>query len=103
MAEPLDIYTNQTVLQITPWDFAVRFGLLPVKRAEDATAGQIEAKSIEEEVIIENIGTVRMSHVQAKVIAVLMRRIIKSWEESEGEIKIPNSIARRNDITDEDW
>ena len=48
-------------------------------------------------------GTVRMSHAHAKTLAILMKRMLKAFEQQSGEIQIPQPVMIRHEIIPEEW
>lgn len=94
MADVPDVYCDQLNLTHSPWGVALTFGLTP--NIAPSVPGQHPA---------ETQAIVRMSLEHAKVMAMLLRRVLKQYElETLGDpIKIPLSVLEGLKLSDSDW
>lgn len=92
MAEIPDVYANQFELQVNSWDVGMRFGLLPVRPIVQG-----------EELPIETNLRLRMSHIHAKAMAMLMRRTLMEWEADKGVISMPHDLVESLNLDEGDW
>jgi hypothetical protein len=73
------LYTNDTQVQVSPWDIRLVFGMI----SEPAT---VEKPTV----TVHTVGEVRMSPQHAKVVAAILVQQIKLYEESIGPIPLPS-------------
>ncbi len=71
------LYSNDTQVQITPWDIRLVFGLIQEVQAEPPMA------------VIEQVGEVRMSLQHAKRIMLILVEQLKNYEQNIGPIPLP--------------
>jgi len=74
----VSIYTNDTQLQMTPWDLRMVFGVI----AEQPTASNPKA-------LVKTLCEVRMSPQHAKKVALILLQQLKHYEENVGKIPQP--------------
>lgn len=74
----VSVYTNDTQLQMTPWDLRLVFGVV----AEAPTP-------VNPKVLVKTLCEVRMSPQHAKKIASILLEQLKHYEENVGEIPQP--------------
>jgi hypothetical protein len=75
----VSMYTNDTQLQVTPWDIRLIFGeITEPPTIEHPTA------------VIKLLGEVRMSPQHAKLVAALLQAQLKHYEETVGPIPVPH-------------
>jgi hypothetical protein len=46
---------------------------------------------------------VRMSHPHAKALAMLLKRVLKAYEQEAGEIVIPSPVVERHQLSAAEW
>lgn len=91
MPDVPDVYSDSLSLSTNVWGVTLAFGTRPLRRPEEAEAPP-EIKAI-----------VRMSHLHAKVVAMVMRRVLKGVESEVGEIEIPDAVREALDLTGDEW
>lgn len=74
----VSLYANDTQIQVSPWDFRFMFGLITVAPSEDSP-----------NVVVTQIGEVRMSPEHAKRVAMVLVQQIRNYEQSVGPIPQP--------------
>lgn len=74
----VSLYTNDSQVQITPWDFRLIFGLIAnMPTAEDPS------------VLVNIIADVRMSPQHAKRLAMVLVQQVQNYEQNVGPIPQP--------------
>ena len=74
----VSLYTNDTQLQVTPWDVRMIFGEIT------------EPASAERPVnVIKQIGEVRMSPQHAKIVMLILANQLEQYESNIGPIPLP--------------
>ena len=76
-----------------PWD---ALPLPDPNAVDDVVQGEVQVRT-------ELKAVVRMTHAHAKALAIQMKKILKTYEQREGEIKLPEGVARRVNFQPEDW
>ena len=74
----VSIYTNDTQLQMTPWDFRFSFGII-------ADAPTLKNPNV----LVKSLCEVRMSPQHAKKVATILIQQLKHYEETLGQIPQP--------------
>ena len=98
MADVPDIYTDSVRASLNVWGLTLSFGIRSVD-PEDLPEGA-ETMSAPR----DTKALVRMGHLHAKVMTMIMRRLLKEYEENAGEdIHIPDEIASPLNLQEEDW
>lgn len=96
MAEIPDFYADQVNMNVSPFGVNIAFGTRSFdgEPDEDDPVGQAETK-----------GIVRMGHLHAKIVTMMMARILKSYEEREGVIRIPDKMLQTLELEsdNESW
>lgn len=46
---------------------------------------------------------VRLNHEDAKIFTIFLKRALKSYEEAEGEIKLPAEFVEAIELTADEW
>jgi hypothetical protein len=78
-----EFYADQVQIGTNPWGFIFRFGLATEEGGRP-------------------IATVRMSPHHAKVMALMLKRIVRQWEEQMGQtIEFSDQIVRDLDLPDD--
>lgn len=93
MPEIPDIYTDSVSIASNVWGFTLSFGTRPIEQAtsEEFIPGEPKVR-------------VRMGHGHAKVLAMMMRRVLKEHEEKSGApIQLPDDVMDNLELTDEVW
>ena len=90
-AETPDIYITGVQFSVSPFDMAMLFQLRPA--APSSTTPP------------EAVGTVRMSLEHAKVMAILLKKVLKNHEEAQGSpiVLHPQIYASMGISPTEDW
>ncbi len=92
MAEEIpDYYVDSTQMSTTPYGVAISIGRTPAHHSGPTPA------------IPEQLAVVRMSLEHAKVIAMLLRKQLKSYERANGEIPLPPELYTSLGVAREDW
>ena len=86
-----DVYTDQFLITSGIWGVAMTF----LKSPPHPSPGQAPQPDPQ--------ATVRMSLQHAKVVAMMLRKQLKTWERENVEIAIPNSILNQLGLSPEDW
>ena len=87
-----DVYADQFLISSGVWGVAMSF----LKTPPHPTPGQTPQS--------ERQATVRMSLQHAKVIAMMLRKQLKTWErETNVDIVIPNNVLNQLGLSQEDW
>jgi hypothetical protein len=73
----VDVYANDTLLQVTAWDARFMFGVITEPGLDQTKVG------------IVRVADVRMSLQHAKRVAQLLNEHIKRYEDQHGQLKIP--------------
>ena len=93
MAEIPDIYTDSVAIASNVWGFTLSFGTRPLEQAtsDEHLPGETKVR-------------IRMGHGHAKVLAMMMRRVVKQHEDRIGEpVKIPDGVMEALGLQDADW
>ena len=91
MPEPTpDFYVDQVRINIGPFGGSMVCGL----SAPNPTPGHAE---------VRDVATLRMSLEHMKVLAMLLKRQLKTYEDQAGMINIPRQIYNNLGISPEDW
>lgn len=77
----VSLYTNDTQVQLTPWDIRMTFGEISEARAGEPG----EQPTVQ----IKTTGEVRMSPQHAKKLAEILARQIQVYERNVGTIPMP--------------
>lgn len=92
MDAPVDVYADQFIVTAGLWGVAMSF----MKSPPHPTPGQSPQA--------EPQAVVRMSLEHAKVMAMVIRRQLKTWErENDIEIRIPHEVLNQMGLSVEDW
>ncbi len=87
-----DFYADRLNLNINPFGVTLVWGLTKARIVEQKDGVVPEA---------DNVAIVRTSLLHAKVVALLLLKNIKKWEEGVGiNVQIPEDILTRLDIKD---
>ncbi len=86
-----DIYADSTQISTTPYGVIMTLGRTPAHHSGPTPA------------IPEPLVTARMSLEHAKVIAMLLRKQLKSFERANGEIPLPPEVYSTLGVAKEDW
>jgi hypothetical protein len=91
MNECLDVYADSTQIGTTPYDLTLYFSKRPAM--PNSTQAPIQ------------VGCVRLSLEHAKVLAIMLRKSLKTYEEAQGAaIKLhPNAVQGVGISVEEDW
>ena len=89
--EAPDVYADQFIVSNNIWGTALTFLKAPPHPAPGQTP-QAERQV-----------TVRMSLQHAKVVAMLLRKTLKSWERENVEIALPHAVLNAMQLSAEDW
>lgn len=92
-----DIYTDSISIFISDW------GLTLDLRASKPPAPTLTPSTEPVTMLPEGKALVRMSHAHAKAFAVILKRQLKGYETSFGEIRVPGLVAENLHITPEEW
>ena len=91
-SQPPDVYADQFLVSANTYGVALSFSKTPPY----PVPGQ--APQLETQVIV------RMSLQHAKVMALLLRKHLKTWERETGvEIAIPHEVLNQLGLSAEDW
>jgi len=102
--DPPDIYADQVALMTTEWGVILSlYAILPHVPVEIHDAAEAQGVQTNVRVPTELRGIVRLSHGHAKTLSILLKRMLKTYEEQIGEIPIPAPVIARHTITPEDW
>jgi hypothetical protein len=74
----VSLYTNDTQIQLTPWDFRLIFGQIASVPTPDNPT-----------IVVKAVGEIRMSPQHAKKIALILLTQIAHYEEKIGPIALP--------------
>ena len=97
MAEIPDIYSDQVATYMSTWGLSISFNATNVPTvAPGAVEGTIE-------IVGEQKAIVRMSLQHAKGFIMVLRRSLKQWEQTNGEILIPEGVYGSLGLTPEEW
>ncbi len=93
MSDPLDVYSNQFQIHVSPYDGTLNFFVSsPTPPAPGSTPQ------------IERVATIRMSLEHLKVLAFLLHRQVTQFEGQAGvQIPIPTEVLNGMRIGLEDW
>jgi hypothetical protein len=91
-AEPFDIYADGAQVSVSPFTVTLSFTLAP---PGPTTAGAVPIR----------IGEIRMSQEHAKVMAIILRRQLKAYEDSSGQqIPVHPQVWQQLGLSrQEDW
>jgi hypothetical protein len=93
MDEVADIYTDQFQMNLSPYGATLNFSLTDPTPPSPGTAPKMERKA-----------TVRLSLEHLKVMAFVLVRQIKQYENQTGtNIQIPNKVLNSISVSPEDW
>jgi hypothetical protein len=91
MAEGVpDLYIDQCRINVAPFGGSVTCGL----SSANAAPGQTQ---------VRDVVTLRMSLEHMKVLAMLLKRQLKTYEEQAGNINIPRQVYNSLALSPEDW
>jgi hypothetical protein len=79
---PPEYYADSVQIGTNPWGFILQFGL------------QTEGGP-------RPVSTVRMSPQHTKVMALILKRLIREWEANFGEMQFPDELVRELNLPDE--
>jgi len=95
-----DIYADQVAMLMTEWGLMLALQtIMPPSGRFEPTGESGESVALPEELM----GIVRLTHPHAKTLVILLKRILKAYEEQAGEIQIPPTQITRHNITAEEW
>ncbi len=75
----VSLYTNDTQVQLSPWDVRLIFGVIVEPPASERPSIQITS-----------VGEVRMSPQHAKKVALILLKQLQHYEETIGPIPVPD-------------
>lgn len=91
MAEEVpDFYVDQCRINVQPFGGSLTCGLSPTSQIP----GQMQ---------IRDVVTLRMSLEHMKVMTMLLRRQLKTYEEQAGVVHIPQQVYNSLRLSPEDW
>jgi hypothetical protein len=89
--EPFDAYADGVQVAVSPFTVILAFTVAPA----GGQPGTVTAV---------RLGDVRMSHEHAKVMAIVLRKQIKAYEEQVGEIPLHNQVWNQLGLSrQDDW
>jgi hypothetical protein len=91
MPEIPEFYVDQFRINLTPYSAVVTFGLA----SPNPTTGQAQ---------VEDTVLLRMSLEHMKIMAIIMKRNLKAYEEqTQATVNIPRAILNQLGLSQEDW
>lgn len=97
-----DIYTDFVNIMVSDWGIVLALrATAPPLEGLPITGGPIQGGT--GQVPTEPKAFVRMSHPHAKALAMLLKRALKAYEQTAGEIIIPSPVVRRLELAAEEW
>lgn len=99
-----DIHCDQIGMMTTEWGVMLFLSaFLPPASYETLAEEGVTGPDVTVQLPAELKAVVRMSHSHAKTTVVLLKRMLKQFEQRSGEIIIPPRVREHNGITDEEW
>jgi len=96
-----DILVDQIGIMTTEWGVILMLNtLLPQNAVETLPSDEIQTNI---HMPVELRGLARLTYAHAKITTILLKRILKRYEENSGEIQIPQSAVDRHHILPADW
>jgi hypothetical protein len=97
-----DIYTDFVGFMVSDWGIvmALRATALPLEAPPSAG---VTVQSGTVQIPSELKAIVRMSHPHAKALAMLLKRVLKAYEQTAGEIIIPSVVMELHQLSAEEW
>jgi hypothetical protein len=100
-----DIYSDFVHIMASDWGIvmALRATGIPALPMEGPPSTAVPVQTGTFQVPTELKAVVRMSHPQAKALAMLLKRVLKAYEQTAGEIIIPMQVVERHQLSAEEW
>lgn len=90
--ETFDIYTDSSSIAVGPYGVTL---VLQISPAQPGMPGQV---------VNSNLGAVRMSLEHAKVLAMMLRKQLKAFEDAAGyRIRVMPQAMNQVGLSEEDW
>ena len=92
MPEPVDVYSDQVAVHIGPFGCTLNFSCSTAipPAAGGGMPGQV-------------VATVRMSLEHLKLMTFMLRRQLLQFEQSSGQVQVPQEVLSQLRIGREDW
>lgn len=98
MPEIPDVYSDSVMFSTSLWGVSISFMATLVPPTPAVTSGDVVSLS---QISAQQKAIVRMSLQHAK--AMLLRRSLKEWENTNGEINIPEGVYQDLRLSSDEW